>query len=620
MHRYSWMILAAALLVPSASALPASAEERFTLGKAVPADVYVYTHAAHNPEQEFLQEHWSRVHKAFEASGIVNEVHDLIAGQLPNPGNRQEFEAFWTKAGELIRGVDWKAKIHEFVYTSRIGPPGPGPMQWTMPDYLVLLRYDPGPAKKNAAAFAAVLKEIATAVGGEAAGVRFISKESRGATIWTLGSPGVPFSLRVARRGGVVAISADSRLLDESLALLEGKSANPGLVKTERFRQAMAKLPPAENMKSFFDLPALLNGIRGIVRIGVEQSGGDQEAEKVLGLMGKVLDEFELLDYVASTSRMEGRRELTDTLAPLAPNAEKKRLYGAICQPPPIKQFDRYIPKEATGYSVWAGVDLQALYAAVLDFIAKEVPDGQRHLVRWDALQQEIGFNPQRDVLSWLSGPVVAVSLPAAYAGPFSAGDWAYLLKVRDEEKARRQVKAGMDKLNAMLTAAGQPLTIQPATIKNAEGFRTITHPMMMMVLNPVYGFADGHLVLGSSPGAVEACLATAKGQGPSVAKNARVIREGLIPNGPVYSASFSDLSAMGQEISMALRMVGMVSGMMPSDPQTKPVKDIILLLGKLAPVFQELDFFVSQSAVTTFDGKAFYTRQATSYKGPSPK
>ena len=143
---------------------------------------------------------------------------------------------------------------------------------------------------------------------------------------------------------------------------------------------------------------------------------------------------------------------------------------------------------------------------------------------------------------------------------------------------------------------------------------------MMMMVFSPVYGFADGHLILASSPAAVEACLATAKGQRPSVAENARVISEGLIPKGPVYSAGFADLSRMGQEMSMALGMMGMVSTMMPPQPELKPVKDIILLLGKLAPVVQKLDFFVSNSTVVTFDGKAFHTRQAVSYKLPSPK
>src|SRR3972149_4526432 len=106
--------------------------------------------------------------------------------------------------------------------------------------------------------------------------------------------------------------------------------------------------------------------------------------------------------------------------------------------------------------------------------------------------------------------------------------------------------------------------------------------------------------MIGSSGEAIQTCLATARGEHASVAKNERVLREGLVPKGPVTSAGFQDMTNLGKGIAKVLSMGGMISAMIPAQPDTKPIKGIIGIAGKLAPVAMKLNFFVSTSSITT--------------------
>lgn len=602
-------IIALAALAPL---VRAESKPSFTLGQAVPSDVFIYIHGTHNPETEYLDKYWEDVWAAFKKTGMIEDLRALISSTAA-PADREKLDSFWKRAGELIDGVDWDARISELAYTSRMGAP--------MSEHLLLLRYESdAKAAKNGAAFAAVLKEIESATGGESGGFTCHEQQAHGATIKSLGTRNVPFaSLRVAVRGPVVAVAIDRTLLDESLGLLAGESDKKGLTQTDRFAQAMAKLPPAEDAAMFFDVKALIEGTRGIMEFAGEQAQHDEKAKEVLGVVGKALDEVNILDYLASTAHTDGYQQFDETIVTLAGDASKSRLYKAFCKPEPVERFDRFIPKEATAYTVSSGIDLGALYQAVLDFIAKEVPEGGSLLAKWDRAQNDLGFRPERDVFSWLGSQMVSVSLPAATPSPFSSDDSVFLIKVRNEKQAADKIRAGLDKLNQLLSRANQPLTSQPAEVSGAKDFRMVTHPMVAMFLHPVYGMAEGYLVIGSSPEAVQACLATARGERPSVTQNERVNREGILPKGPVTSADFADMTNLGRDIGQVLGLMGMVSAMIPDQPDTKPIRGLLGMVGKLSPVAMKLNFFVSQSSVTTFEKNAWRIRKVMNYREPKP-
>ncbi|MEP0843157.1 MAG: hypothetical protein HRF43_10655 [Phycisphaerae bacterium] len=596
------------LLATLALSWPAAAAEteRFTLGKAVPADVYIYAHGAHNPELAFLEKYQAEVWAEFHKTGVVKDVHDLIATSLPVE-KREGFETFWKKAAELINGVDWGARVEEMVYASRMVPP--------MPEYLLLIKYEDGKAEKNAEAFSAVLKEIASAVGEEK--VTYATSESHGGRVAALSFKGAEFiNLRVARRESVVAIALDRTLLEESFALLAGEADKPGLMGSPRFTQAFAKLPAPEDTRVFMDFRALFGGVRKMLDFASGHAGEDPNAKQAIGVLGKAIDELNLFDTMASVGTTDGFRQVTESVVTLADDAEKSRLFK-VFKPDNIEKFDRFIPKEATGYSVASGFDLSALYAAVLDFIGKEVPDGQGLLEEWERAQDSIGFHPQQDLFAWLGGQMISVSLPAVASTPFGTGDSVLFIKVRDDKLAREKVKAGMDKLSAFMNSIKQPLASQPAAIEGTEDFRSVTHPLVAMFLRPVYGVAEGYLIIGTSSEAIAACLATSRGERPSVARNERVQREGVVPAGPVASASFQDLSGVGKSVAQVLGMMSMFSAMIPDEPDSRPVKGLIGILGKLAPVAMKIDFLQSTSSATTFDGRAWRSRSVINYRPP---
>jgi hypothetical protein len=175
----------------------------------------------------------------------------------------------------------------------------------------------------------------------------------------------------------------------------------------------------------------------------------------------------------------------------------------------------------------------------------------------------------------------------------------------------------------------GQMLMISPAKV-NAEGFREITHPMFAMFLRPVVGVNGEWLTIGSSAVAVNKCLAVASGTAPSIRENKRFSAEGLVPTGPVAGASFKDTSNFGQELAGAVGMAGLVGGMaaamIPDEPDTHQVKQMVQsalgIVLKLGPILQKIDFYSSESSMTTHDpgatGLTVRTESVVTYKDRS--
>jgi hypothetical protein len=183
---------------------------------------------------------------------------------------------------------------------------------------------------------------------------------------------------------------------------------------------------------------------------------------------------------------------------------------------------------------------------------------------------------------------------------------------VKNADLAREKIFGWIDALAAKLKAEGQVLMISPAKLSVA-GFREITHPMLAMMMKPVIGIREDWLVIGTNAAAVDKCLDVAARKSPSIAENARFKEEGLIPKDAVRSVSFKDTSKFGQEMGMAVGMIGMfggmgLSGMPDTNPEEKRVKQIatsgLKILTSLAPVLQKINFYSSEASMSTYDGK----------------
>ena len=142
-----------------------------------------------------------------------------------------------------------------------------------------------------------------------------------------------------------------------------------------------------------------------------------------------------------------------------------------------------------------------------------------------------------------------------------------------------------------------------------------------MMFFRPIYGFADGFVIIGSSENAINRCLRTARGESPSVRENKRFQEEGLMPPGPVTAISFADKSQMGQQLAQLMGMLGMIGQMvpMPEGEGAQVVRTIFNMLQKLAPAVARINFYQSEASVSTFDGRIYRTETVTNYKKPTP-
>lgn len=219
---------------------------------------------------------------------------------------------------------------------------------------------------------------------------------------------------------------------------------------------------------------------------------------------------------------------------------------------------------------------------------------------------------------------MVYVTVPAAEVRPTGDSEWVVMFRVKDGELASRKLTAGINFVSERLQKVNQTLMVTPAEV-DAEGFRRVTHPMAMMFLNPVIGVKDDWLMIGQSPAPINKCLAVAAGKAPSIRENERFKVEGLVPEGPVLSASFKDTSKFGDELGRMITLIGMFGGVLavastPDQGQSQPAKQIVQellrIVIKLRPVVQEIDFYSSESSITTYDGKlAIRTEKVITFK-----
>jgi hypothetical protein len=217
-----------------------------------------------------------------------------------------------------------------------------------------------------------------------------------------------------------------------------------------------------------------------------------------------------------------------------------------------------------------------------------------------------------------MGGAFTSFSVPGPT--PYSPSESVFMLSVRDESKA----KAMLDRLfeAAKPFAESQQAVITELTDEGLQNFRSISHPMIIMIgmKEPTIGVRDGMLMVGASPKIIRKALDTAAGKNPNFSTNERYKKEGLPVTGNVISFSFADQTSMGEQMGQAFKMAPMIANMAGGGSQEPGVKALLSMMSKLGNVFEKLDFFLSECSVSTFDGKVDVTRSVTNYREPPSK
>ena len=620
-------LAACAALVAGWTGVAQAGVEQFRLIKAIPADAYLTIHARQHAGMEFLEQQYARLWAELEKSRIdvnIKQVFKTLA--VNNGATPEDFESTWQKLVDLYTAVDWPSLgDREYAAAMRMGFPAVEFVSLMMP-----------PKDEVAASFdglTAIVRELAAMSGGqvqvqtEGQGAHVVHKISAG------GGAAMPMGLTLAREGEVILVGFGNTLPEQTLALLRGEDGE-SMADNPRFRAALARLPEPGESLSFFDASRMWAQMRTFVNRTIDlaaqsqsisaeaegESGQDQaqqQTEQLHKLANAALNELDIFEYTAEVSNTQGLRTRCESIAVLKDDGQQKILYKVLYGNGTLSEPLKFVPKEASDFTVSAGINLQALYEGLAHFIETFVPNGKAQFEQ--ALAQfnaATGLDLEQDVVGWIGGGFQSISVPGPTA--YSNSDWIMMLSVRNEAKAREMIDR--------LFAAIQPMVQQQQgviageQIEGTEGFRSVTLPQLVMFgLNkPTLGINDGWLFFASSPEMVRRILDTSTGKAPNVAASERFRKEGLMPEGHVLSVSFTDLTGLGQQLAQMLGMFGLAQMALPPEAAANPaVRALLGIPPKLARVARKLDFLQSKASVTTLDGKLVRTRSVVNYRKP---
>ena len=609
--------LALTVVVPAAWA---EGIDDFTLTKAIPADAFLAVHARDHDGKEFVNKQFVRVWEEVRKVRFDKDIKRLFKAVrqegLP-PGTELEgFEEQWQQMYDLWTALDWASLgKREFAVGVKLGFP--------TTEFVMLFMPPEDQLKDSFEGLGGVLKML---VGLSPETFQLTTQEDGETTIHTVSIVGggpFPFALTLARHNDVILIGFGPTMPEQTLALLRGEGGEP-LAASARFKDAFRKLPAPTDELVFFDIARLFTQLRTTLNGAVEMAATSAPAEgeegyddhiKWKALPDKILDELDVFEYLAEVTTTDGLKATTDSVTVLRDDAQARALYAVVTGNKPLADPLKYVPENAGEFSVCNGIDLPALYQAVVKIIGEDVPNGAEVIAELEGMKETTGWDIESDVVGWIGGGFTTFSVPGPT--PYSPAEFVFMLSVRDEAKAREIIDRLVALIEPMLV--NQNGSIVDAEIEGAEGFKSVIFPMLAMLgmSKPTIGVKDGWLLLGSSPDIIATSSKVAAGESTNFSKNERFLKEGIQPEGSVTSLSFTDLTKLGEELGNVLQMVPMIGMMAPDLMKDPKMQSLLSIVGKAGRVVRKLDFLQSSASRTTFDGKAFVTKSILTYREP---
>lgn len=631
------MMLPLLMSVASAPAVAGGLPSQFTLSNAVPDDVFFFVHGAYNEEHAWMEAEWGKVFEAFKKSGIIDDVLQLITSNVP-ADKRAQVDQTITQFSELIGNVDWGAMLErEVVFSESFAGLKNVEGDFFAPSYAMLARGRKGTGPANADALLAIFNHAAAMSNGS---VEFAARQLHGVNVWSVpvGGTSADFRFEMFQHGDVIGLAFGRGGADKAIGMLTGNDKSRSIVDSPRFKEAYGKIAKRitpEDMVMFVDIRRILGDVRGLVEMATAKDKDNPEVKSARDIMSKVMSLVDVSDYAIAAMATDGRQQKTIEMFALQPGKQDSMI-GRLCtESRPFTKFDQFIPADATDFAAHGSINLELIYDTVIEFIRDDIPEGAGYITKWNEWLAKVNFDPKRDVFSWLSGETISITMPPAVVSAMGGPDSVSFIRVKDAELAKQKIDTAIAFLNrkmkdlppeAQAQSMGMmaPINFTPATGVSAEGFKELQHPMLMMMgLRPVMGFTDNWLVFGNSAAAVNKCLAVASGEAESIRSNERFREEGLIPDGPCKSVTFTDTSNLGQELAAAVGGIGMMGpmivGMMPDEKELREIKPILMksfgILAKLSPVLQQIDFYSSEASLTTIEGNEMWTKSVVTYK-----
>ncbi len=597
--------------------------KQFTLGKYIPEDYWMYVHGVHNPEAEWIESKYLELFQGLKNTGIDKDIKGLIVSFLQDE-QKAQFEAILTKVIDLLGGVCWSDLFTQEMAIGERLYPGTQGNEFGY-EYVFLTRGKPESTEKNLAGLVAILKEFKTYFPD----MKLENTTKDGVEQWLvpIGPEKSPvFQIALVRKGDVIGLILGNPSVPVVTAMLAGKSETKSILSSPKFTEALKNVPTPENSVAYFDLKTFMKGLDGLMTKAIVSADNAEEEKQAKEIFGRVIQAIDFVDYSITTEETDGNRSLTHGYTKLQDLQKPSAVAKCFFDRKPFEKFDKYIPAEATSFTVDTFVDLEYLYKTIIEFIESTGTEGKEGIKELNQQFAQLGFDPQRDLFSWWSGELINYEMPAAVITPMSPSDTVMMIRVKDSQLASQKINSFLQMVSGVMAQQGQGLVVKPADV-GTEGFNEVIYPPIAMFAKPVVGVTGEWLMVASSSGAVKKSLAVSTGNAPSIVKNERYMKEGIIPKGPVISASFADTSNTGQDLAAMFGSFGFIGAMMSAGipdntTESKIMKDFIQkstsILAKLAPVVAKLDFFSSESSVMTKEGLVIRTENVTTYKPES--
>ena len=237
------------------------------------------------------------------------------------------------------------------------------------------------------------------------------------ATVTTLSLPKEsPFQPAVARLNDIVLISTNVGLLRQSVEQLQDESAKSKF-DDPRLKEALTHLPKPEDALVFFDGRKLFEGLHGIGDFIRSQSNNDEQAERIARTNGSEWLTKRRLSIMRSRSSAPSPAKTAPSRWASWPTDYDSKLLGrALSQAKPFDNWQSWVPRDATAYSLSTGVSLHELYDGIMKLVREEFPESQQGLEKFAEWQEKVGVNIDRDILQSFSGESVSVTMPVKAA------------------------------------------------------------------------------------------------------------------------------------------------------------------------------------------------------------
>src|SRR3954469_3695688 len=602
-----------------------SAEPKLDIRNGIPMDAFMAMYGQHNPERDDLRGYQKEIWKTIHDEKLPQRIIGLVIDSLPAK-SKESAESVSDELHTIFDRVDWSAVANsrEIAYGQMTEVP--------QTYHIVVLRLPSEDAAEKIESAAIDLGTlIAKRSGGKAAGAR---EDVEGVAVHSLSVPKIkdfPFSPAIARIGDVIIISSSAKVERASVRSLVG--GGPSKLEDPRLQAALKTLPKAEDAVMFYDARKQFGELKGIGNFIRDKVSKDDRADKkgatkalrAASLVEHLLDEVSILDYAAAVKYTEGHRHFKTELLQLTSDAHEKALYKVLTSGKPFEDWQRWVPADATAFSLNTGANPHALYDFVMQTIQKELPEAQPKLEKFEALQEKWGVHIDRDILQAFSGECVSVKLPAGSSSMPGGGDKVVALRCEKPERIRELIHQGFEKLAKTGYGQSQQLKLEPA--KELKGFDELSASMLMAFgVRPVIGFHDDWMIVGTNASAAQKVLKTLSGDAPSIATTERFKKFGIEVKGPVSAISYSDIGTATRQAAAFIRQAGfmapaIIASAGVKDPKvSKLLQEAVGLLPSVANVVEKFNYLDARLTVVQ-KGEAsgsYIKRSVTLVKTPA--